>query len=64
MVAKQFVIDRFTENNNEAVIETEKDTGKYGRYIGTIKLADNSTSLNDELIEKGCLFKSKFGHNS
>lgn len=53
MVAKQFVVARFTENNNEAIIDTEKDTGKYGRYIGTIKLADNTTSLNDELVEKG-----------
>lgn len=52
MVAKQFVIDRFTENNNEAIVETGKDTGKYGRYIGVIRLADNSTSLNDELVEK------------
>jgi micrococcal nuclease len=53
MVAKQFVIDRLLESNNEAIIETEKDTGKYGRYIGTIKLADSSMSLNDELVEKG-----------
>lgn len=53
MIAKQFVIQRITDNNNEVIVETNKDTGKYGRYIGTILLADNPTSLNDELVEKG-----------
>lgn len=53
MEAKQFVIARFTDNKNELIIETEKDVGKYGRYIGVIRFADNPTSLNDELVEKG-----------
>lgn len=53
MVAKLFVIQRIESNNNEVIIETEKDTGKYGRYIGTIWMADSETSLNAELVEKG-----------
>lgn len=53
MEAKVFVEQRIAANNNEVIVETEKDTGKYGRYIGTIWLADNKTSLNDELVSKG-----------
>ncbi len=53
LVAKNFVIERIEANNDEAIIETNKYTGKYGRYIGVIWLADNKTSLNDELVEKG-----------
>lgn len=53
MKAKNFVLKRVEENNSEAIIETEKDTGKYGRYIATVWLADNSISLNQELIDKG-----------
>ena len=53
MAAKEFVIKRIEANNYEAIIETNKYTGKYGRYIGTVWLADNTTSLNDELVEKG-----------
>uniref|UniRef100_UPI00321804D6 thermonuclease family protein n=1 Tax=uncultured Draconibacterium sp. TaxID=1573823 RepID=UPI00321804D6 len=52
-LAKEFVIQRITTNNNEAIIETEKDTGKYGRYIATVWLADNPVSLNQELVDKG-----------
>lgn len=53
MAAKNFAVQRIEENNFEALVETEKDTGKYGRYIATVWLADNTTSLNDELVEKG-----------
>jgi micrococcal nuclease len=53
MAAKKFVIQRIEANDYEAVIETEKYTGKYGRYIGIVWLADSTTSLNDELVEKG-----------
>ena len=53
MAAKEFVIQRIEANNYEAIIDTDKDTGKYGRYIAVIWLADNTTSLNDELVEKG-----------
>ena len=53
LAAKQFVEQRIADNNFETTVETEKDTGKYGRYIGTIWLADNIASLNDELVEKG-----------
>lgn len=53
MQAKEFVAARLNENANVATIDTDKYTGKYGRYIGTIWLADNPLSLNDELVEKG-----------
>jgi len=53
VIAKEFVIQRITLNDYEATVETEKDTGKYGRYIATVWLADSSISLNDELVEKG-----------
>lgn len=51
--AKQYVENRLAANNNEVIIVTEKYTGKYGRYIGTITLADSDKTLNDELVEKG-----------
>lgn len=53
MEAKLFVEKCFAENNNEMLLETEKVTEKYGRYIGTIYLADNPVALNDELVAKG-----------
>lgn len=53
MASKEHVVQRLADNNNEITIETDKDTGKYGRYIGLIILADSETSLNDELVEKG-----------
>ena len=53
MEAKQFVEDRMAANNNQVIIETDKLIGKYGRYIGTIRVADKEITLNDELVEKG-----------
>jgi len=53
MAAKQYVEQRLAANKNEINLETEKVTEKYGRYIGTIWLADSTVSLNDELVEKG-----------
>lgn len=53
MAAKLFVIDRIETNHNKVTVETDKDVGKFGRYIGVIRLADNSVSLNDELVDKG-----------
>jgi len=53
MEAKLFVEKRLADNNNEMLLETEKVTEKYGRYIGTIYLSDNTVSLNDELVAKG-----------
>lgn len=53
MRAKEFVINRLQENGNVGKINTSKLTGKYGRYIGVIWLADSETSLNDELVQKG-----------
>jgi micrococcal nuclease len=53
MTAKQFVEQRLAANNNQLLIETEKVTEKYGRYIGTVWFPDSAVSLNDELVEKG-----------
>lgn len=53
MEAKQFVEQRLAANNFEIKLETEKVTEKYGRYIGTIWLADSELTLNDELVSKG-----------
>jgi len=53
MEAKNYVIQRMEVNQNKVIIETEKDVGKYGRYIGIIRMADSETSLNDELVNKG-----------
>jgi len=53
MKAKNFVIKRLEENNNEFVVNTDKDTGVYGRYIADIILPDSDMSLNDELVQKG-----------
>jgi len=53
ITAKEYVEKRLAANDNEIIVETEKVTEKYGRYIGTIWLADSATTLNDELVEKG-----------
>ncbi len=53
LASKEYVEQRIAANNNEIELETEKVTEKYGRYIGTIWLADSKTTLNDELVEKG-----------
>lgn len=60
IIAKEFVMKRILENNSEALIDTDKDTGKYGRYIATIWLADSEISLNDELVEKGFAVVAKY----
>lgn len=53
MKAKEYVIKRLEENNNEIILETDKLVGKYGRYIGTIFLSDSDVTLNDELVSRG-----------
>ncbi len=53
MAAKLFVEKRLAANNNEVIVETTKLTGKFGRYIGTIRLADSQVSLNEELVNEG-----------
>ena len=53
LISKLYLEQRIASNNNEIELETEKVTEKYGRYIGIIWLADSTTSLNDELVEKG-----------
>ena len=51
--ATQYVEKRLKENQNLMKIQTYKQTGKYGRYIGVISLKDSKLSLNDELVQKG-----------
>ena len=53
IIAKEYVLQRIESNEHEAIIETDKDVGKYGRYIATVWLPDSNTSLNDELVQKG-----------
>ena len=60
IISRLFVEQRIAANNNEIELQTEKVTEKYGRYIGTIWLADSTTSLNDELVEKGLAVYVKY----
>jgi len=60
MEAKEYVLKRMEENQNKVIIETEKDVGKYGRYIGIIRMADSDQSLNDELVNKGLAVYAKY----
>ncbi len=60
MAAKNFVVKRIEENSFKVIVETDKDVGKFGRYIGVIRLADNTVSLNDELVEKGFAVYAKY----
>ena len=53
MESKEYVVKRIEENQNKVIVETTKDVGKYGRYIGIIRLEDSEESLNDELVNKG-----------
>ncbi len=53
MKAKAFVIKRISNNDNEVIVETDKEIGRFGRYVGIIRLADNKQTHNDELVEKG-----------
>jgi len=53
LASKQYMEHRLAMNNYEIELETEKTTEKYGRYIGTVHLADSTITLNDELVEKG-----------
>lgn len=53
MAAKDYVISRVTQNNYQVVVETEKDVGKFGRYIGIIRFTDSDVSLNDDLVAQG-----------
>nr|WP_319569610.1 thermonuclease family protein [uncultured Draconibacterium sp.] len=53
MKAKAFVIQQISNNDNEVIVETDKEIGRFGRYIGVIRLADNKQTHNDELVEEG-----------
>ena len=52
MIAKKYVEKRIKENEFEVYLETDKDTGKFGRYIGNIWLDKKMTLLNKELVDK------------
>jgi micrococcal nuclease len=60
MLSKQYMEHRLAANNYEIELETEKVTEKYGRYIGTVMLADSTVTLNDELVEKGFAVYKKY----
>ena len=60
IAAKHYLEQRLADNNNQILIETEKETEKYGRYIRTVWFPDSSVSLNDELVEKGYAIRVKY----
>jgi micrococcal nuclease len=60
MASKMFMEQRLAANNYEIELETEKTTEKYGRYLGTVKLADSAVTLNDELVQKGFAAYKKY----
>lgn len=51
--AKEYVEKRLADNQDKMKINTYKNIGKYGRYIGIIWLEDSDIPLNDELVQKG-----------
>ncbi|MCK3685035.1 thermonuclease family protein [Maribellus sp. YY47] len=53
MEAKEYVVQRMEDNNYEVIVETNKDVGKFGRYIGIIRFSDSPVTLNDDLVAKG-----------
>jgi len=53
MEAKEYVVQRMEENNYKVIVETNKDVGKFGRYIGVIRFEDSQVTLNDDLVTKG-----------
>ena len=60
MASKMYMEQRLAANNYEIELETEKTTEKYGRYLGTVKLADSAVTLNDELVQKGFAAYKKY----
>ena len=60
MASKMYMEQRLAANNYEIELETEKTTEKYGRYLGTVKLADSAVTLNDELVQKGLAVYKKY----
>lgn len=60
IASKMFMEQRLAANNYEIELETEKTTEKYGRYLGTVKLADSAVTLNDELVQKGFAAYKKY----
>lgn len=60
MEVKKYVENRMAANHNKVIVETEKVTEKYGRYVGTIFLTDSDSTLNNELVEKGYAVRVKY----
>ncbi len=60
MAAKEYVINRVSQNDYQVVVETEKDVGKFGRYIGIIRFADSEVSLNDDLVAQGLAVHAEY----
>ncbi len=52
MKAKEYVITRLKENNDEFVIKTDKHPGVYGRYIADILLGDSDITLNPTWLSR------------
>lgn len=56
--AKAYVERRLEENGHQMLVETGRRC-RWGRWIATIFLPDSEKSLNEELIEKGLVKRTK-----
>ena len=45
MKAKAFVIKQISNNDNEVIVETDKEVGRFGRYVGIIRLPTTSKPI-------------------
>ncbi len=56
LIAKQFVIDKLAEVDNNVMVQTKMDSeGKYGRLLAWVWTKPNETPvcLNEELLNEG-----------
>lgn len=55
--AKAFVEESFATAGNRMILQTTKDSGKYGRYVAVVLLADSegqfTLNLNQTLLDEG-----------
>lgn len=51
--SKEFVVEWMKSCNWEVIVETQKEKGKYGRYIGEIYRLSDGQNLSTLLLEEG-----------
>lgn len=52
LISKQWLESKIPPGTN-VVVQTIKESGKYGRYIALIKLPGDVKTLNDQMIDEG-----------